>query len=189
MGHDQLSKALVTTSHLHSRVHRGLAYLATTVDTSMNLNDTLVLAFKTPTPTTSLVPHLALFYSAKAAGHIDILEGPTWTAGTGSQNPIINRNRNLQVSSSLLEDTSGSFLATGNMILNPTITDAGTAIRTLYEFAAKHSGTGTLGTLDQEEIVLDYGNTYAIRFTADLGSNAAWMQLIWYEAAYVVTLD
>jgi len=173
---DNLGKWMVSIDESHHEIHEGDSFTANSADTSMALSDTLILAFKTP-DTTKWV-HLIASYTSKAAGHVDIFEGPTWDASSGSQLPVYNSERNSSNTTAVLEDTTGVFTDTNNIVLNPTTFAGGTAIRTLYVFAAKSSGGGERNT---EEIILKQGTTYGICFTADAGSNAADVHLTWYE--------
>lgn len=159
-------------------VHMGRAFATCSVDTTMALNETLVIAFKTPTGNCWF--HSVAAYSCKAAGHLNILEAPTWDALSGSQLPVHNRNRNSSYLSTILENQSDpiGFIASQNAILNPDNLAGGTAIRSDYVFADKKMGGG-----DRQEIefMLKADTAYAIRFTADIGTNAAQIRMIWFE--------
>ena len=183
--HDSTSRANVVLTHLHHEGHEGMSFYASAADASMANTDTLVLAFKVPTGT--VLPHFAFEFASLGAIHIDLLEGTVWTAGSGSQSPLYNRKRSSSNSSVLQEDTAGSFSATDNFVLNPTITDAGTAIRTVHAFAERpFDGVEEIGG---EEWILNSNTTYALRLTADAGSNAGYISCFWYEHADQGALD
>lgn len=176
---DQITSTLQTITYAHHEIHSGSAFFSTAEDTSMADSETLALAFKTANTTERA--HMLIAWSTKAGGLIELLEGPTWTTSTGSQEPIYNRKRLTSMHSSmLLEDTAGSFSATDNLVLNPTALAGGTAIWEERAWSATGQAQASAGR-DVAEWVLKPDTQYAVRFTAAGGTNAGAIALHWYE--------
>lgn len=177
---DTLFQIPIFINVTHHEIHEGCSFTGDAVDTSMELSDTLILAFKTEDSTKRA--HLFMEFSTLTGGHVDIIEGPTWTTDTGTLNPIYNRKREASMASSmLLEDLTATptFTATDNMLLNPTGLAGGTTIQSHYGFGEK-AKFGASGR-DAQEIILKPDTRYAFRFTADVKSNQAQLLLNWYE--------
>lgn len=178
---DPLTRSAITIDLGHGEIHEGHSFMASAVDTSMNDNDTLVLAFKTPTVTTV---HLVPEFSTQNGGKIDLWEGADWTQQTGGTVPIINRRRaGSPPSSGLLENyTQASFVANDKVVANPTGLSTGSAtdLRTLYAWGALGPGGGGYSR-DLDEIVLKPDTQYALVFTAIGASNKGWLGMVWYE--------
>ena len=174
---DNMFKIPIGITVAHHEIHEGCSFVSDIVDESMGDNDTLSLAFKTPNTTKRV--HMIVETSLKGAGHIEIDEGGTWDVGSGTQNPIYNRDRNSTEISTLLENTtSGPFIANNAVILNASSYGAGTIIHDFYVFGEKKLG-GQLR--DVEEIILKKNQTYMVIATADAGTNGAQITLNWYE--------
>lgn len=163
----------------HHEIHEGGSFTSNGVDTSMGLNDTLILAFQTPAGTKRA--HVLHRFITLTGGHIEVIEGPTWDNQTGALQPIYNRKREAAMGSSvLLEDQAqAGFVASDNLILNPTTVAGGTVIHTLYAYGNKNSFTGA--ARDTDELLLKPDTQYAYKFTSDAASNAAQIMLDWYE--------
>ena len=176
---DSLSEAMTMVNAEHHEIHEGVSFITDIVDESMANSDTLTLAFKTPTGTKAA--HLIVDFATLAGGHVDLIEGPTWDNQTGTKSPIYNRKRETSMTSSiLLEDQAqASFIASDNVILNPTNLVSGTIIHDLWGFGAKEK-FGAVGR-DVEEFILKPDTQYAVRFTSDSGSNKGHLILNWYE--------
>jgi len=171
---DALFPAQVVLDHVHHEVHEGDSYKVEVVDESMADNDTLIVAFKTHA---TKRPHLYFNFTTLAGGHVELIEGPTWDTATGTNVPAINRLRVPPLNvSSLLQDTSGAFVA-GGVVKNPVNLAGGVVIGTIYGFGKNQFSAQGSGP----EVVLAPGVTYALRFTADGGSNAGQLTLRWYE--------
>lgn len=177
---DNLFKTPVFISIEHHEAHTGEAFTTQAIDESMSDNDELIIAFKTPN--TTKMTHLVIDLASKASAHIDLIESPTWSTSTGSQLPVYNVNRNSANTTDLLEDTGGSFLDSNNVILNPSSLSGGTIIPNGHPYAFAATGLGgQTRSRGESEIILASDTTYAIRFTADAGSNAGHIKLRWYE--------
>lgn len=176
---DNLFKVPIVIDVGHHEVHEGDAFVCDAIDDTMGDNDTLALAFKTMAGTKRV--HMLVGFTTLVGGLLELVEAPTWDNQSGAQHPIYNRLRQASMGSSgLLEDeSSAGFLATDNLILNPTTLAGGTVIHSISAYGTKNffSGAGR----DVEEFILKPATQYAYRFTADGGSNAAHITLNWYE--------
>lgn len=161
----------------HHEVHEGCAYLATLLNTSMASGSTSIIAFKTPNTTTQL--HFIFEFASKAEAHMELIEGPTWSTGSGSQLSIINRDRNSADTSLVLEDTGGGFTATSNLISDPTTFTGTSILEVPYTWSTKQADTGK--GRDLSEFILKQNSTYGLRLIADAASNAGQITLNWYE--------
>lgn len=171
--------ALVTVDVAHAEIHEGDSFESDAVNESLADGDTLVLAFKTPA---GYDIHLEGHVNIKVAGRVKLWEGPAWTPGTGTVNPVYNRNRNSANVSKVLEDCStGVFAATGNVIKDPGgySTVGAVAIRAESFLAPVARGGGVLRS--ETEWILKRSTTYTVEFTAIGGSNGACIVLDWYE--------
>jgi len=174
---DSSTHALAIINHICREIHKGHAYCLTMVNTSMDNEATLVAAFKTPNTLEN--HHLAMVWVSKADAHIELLEAPAWTAGSGSQHAINNRNRCSSNVSNLLENTGGTFVASGKVVKDPTGLTGGLILWENYIWGDKKSGPSL--HRDEQAYLLKTNTQYAVRLTADAASNAGWFCLIWYE--------
>ena len=176
---DSLVKAPIFIDIGHHELHEGASFIVCNPDTSMASADTMVFAFKTPAGIKRV--HMLISYATLSGGHLELIEGPTWTNQSGSLKPIYNRKREASMSSSVLLEDSGqaAFTATDNIILNPTGLAGGTLIHCRYTFGSKNIGPGAdRGT---NETILKPDTQYAVMLTSDVASNKGYMELNWYE--------
>jgi hypothetical protein len=174
---DNLAKVLLVMPHSHHEIHEGHRYFVSISNSSMGINDTLVVAFKTGSAPKRM--HVKFSFNALAAVHLDILEGPTWTQGTGTLVSLVNRRRDSANSSFLLEDQGQpTFTASDKIIKDPTITDSGTILPDGRSFGTKHGGGGDFAA---DEFIFKPDTQYAIKITADIGSNGAQLEIDHYE--------
>jgi len=161
----------------HHMIHAGCSFHSDTTDLTMGLNETLILAFKTPP---SRKVHINLGFVTTGDAHLDIIEAPTWTNQTGTLIPIYNRNRNSAAVSNILEDQGqASFVASENLNLNPTGLTGGTILNQFYTFGEVQKVLA--GGEENQVWVLDQDTQYAIRLVSDVGSNKGQIILNWYE--------
>lgn len=175
---DQTSSALMVIAFAHHELHEGDSYEVTAADESMSNNDTLIIAFRTGATKNT---HMLISFQATIAGHIDLIEGPTWDTNTGTATTVHNRRRDSSNTSLIEEDKSDTPAWTaGAVLVNPTGLADGTVIDTRYALAAQaaREGGGERGTV---EWVLTTSTQYAVRFTADGNSNGGFVSLNWYE--------
>lgn len=173
--------AVVTTAHLH--LHEGEAFVFDYVDESMGNDDTIVLAFKTPSGTKRV--HFFPEFSTLVGGDMQVYEGAFWTPGTGSAVSVINRKREDSMDSSIILENASSastFIANNKIIVNPTGLDnsAASIIRRLYAWGKKERFQAG-GGRDENELILKTDTAYAVVFTAEGGSNKAQLVLNSYE--------
>lgn len=176
---DKITRALISISQLHHEAHEGNAFIVDSENLTLNTNSTLTLSFKTPD--TIKKPHLTLDFSALLGCKVEIIEGTTWTQGTGTVTNIINRHRNSSTQSILLENKNQvTFTASNQLIQDVTGLSGGTTIRTLRTFGVKNKISGG-GGRDEEEMILKPNTTYTIKLTSTNDSNSATLNLSWYE--------
>ena len=121
-------------------------------------------------------------FTTLVGGELEILEAPTWDNQSGTKAPIINRKRETSMTSSgLLEDQAqAGFVASNNIILNPTTVAGGTSIQVIYAWGER--GRFLAGNArDEWELILKSDTQYAAVFTAIGGGNKAQILLDWYE--------
>lgn len=179
---DSKTNALYTLSYEHHEAHEGDAFIADIVDESMADDETLSLAFKTPTGTK--LAHVIIEASTLVGGDLKFYEGATWIQGSGSAVSIINHLRTANpISSILLENRQqATFTASDELIGNVTGVNVGSAtlLTTRWMWGVRNrSAAGQLR--GQLEFILKADTQYLILFTANGGSNAAQVSMNWYE--------
>jgi hypothetical protein len=175
-GKDNLYKeASIGISLSHHKIHNEQHHVVTVVDTSMGATDTLILAFKTHA--TKQI-HVVIFPNFKAAGHIEIIEGPTWTTNTGVQVTARNRNRISSNVPPIQGDGGAGGFVEGEIVENPTGLSGGTVIPVDYSFVGNFAESRPR---DNNEFILKKNTQYAIRLTADAATNAGFIKLDFYE--------
>ena len=129
----------VTEDIFHYAVHEKIAFTLTHEEDLANGAE-LNISFKTPNTTTYL--HLLYNFSCSQEGHFTIQEAGVVTAGTGTEQLILNRNRLTPIpETTVLESSTGSYVA-GAAELNATITTEGT---TINGSEGEHVGAGRDG--------------------------------------------
>ncbi len=177
-----LSLADVSLTFTEHKVHQGKSFIADFDDDSMADAETIILVFKTmPEP---IQVHLIIGFTTKVGGVLEMFEGATWTAQTGTELTITNRKRTGTPDSSgvLANQAQAGFVAADVINANPTGLNTGSATRVHHIIAWKPQGVGEVGgERDVTEIILKGDTQYAIRFTATGGTNAAEVFMDWYE--------
>ena len=176
---DRMTGVQMAITYPHHEIHGGSSFFTVVTNESMADNDTLVIAFKTPAGTKRM--HMVWSASTLVGCHMDMLEGPSWTQGTGTAVAIMNRYRQASPDSSmLLEDKNqATFTASDEIIQDPTSLSGGSASLPVYIFGDKKTTGGEGG--DRDEWIMKPDSTIAIRMTADGGSNKGQIILSWYE--------
>ena len=176
---DALFTIPVAIDVAHHEIHEGDSFTCNAVDITLASAATMILAFKTPAGTKRA--HIVYRFITLTGGHLEVIEGVTWDNQSGTKQAILNRKREASMDSSgLLEDQAqAGFVASDNMILNPTTVAGGTVINTAYAFGQKNQFTGA--SRDTEEIDLKPDTQYAFKFTSDAASNKAQLIVDWYE--------
>lgn len=178
---DSMTDVLSVIDYAHHEIHGGSSFTSSAHADPLADAATLVLAFRTPDSTER--PHMFTGFSTLVGGFLELWEDPTWTAGTGAQVAIINRLRVRPLhASTLLEDTTGAFLATDNVIQDPAGLNvaAATCLHVHYAFGVTPRPSQSKRRADHE-FVLEPDTQYAVRFTAVGNNNAAQILLNWYE--------
>jgi len=89
---DRSTGASTMVEYEHHEVHSGSAYETTTYNTDLDSGDKLIMAFKTPDTTKEIHMVAAMRNSSESIAYI--LEAPTITDGTGTEQVVYNKNRN-----------------------------------------------------------------------------------------------
>lgn len=158
-------------------LHAGTAFTLSDIKLAMSNLDKMVIAFKTPSA--PMLIHMAGDFASAQGCHVQFREGANWSATSGTLLNVIARNRSNLQASTLLQDNGGSFAATNQLLKDPTMLGSGVLLFNGYAFGAKHSPTSSSGL----EFVLSPDTKYQIELTADGGSNAGFLSLVWDEAA------
>jgi len=170
---------LVSKDYAHAEIHKGKHFVATIFDEAMGDNEILELCFKTPTDKEY---HMTINYAGKVAGHVELLGSADWSGGaTGEQVEVTNRNQTINSLSTVLDD----FIAVGvyessGMMVKGVSGLAGTTLWESWNFAVKNQG-GVAAGGSRDEFILAPDTKYAIKYHANAGSNAGFLELNWYE--------
>ena len=168
----------VTEDIFHYAVHEKLAY-KTTHEESLGNGAEFNISFKTPNSTTYL--HLLYKFHGSGETRFTIQEGAVVTASTGTQHPVLSRNRLPTVpTTAVLESSTGSYVA-GNAELNATITTEGTIVN---GSEGQHTGAGKDGGESDAafELVLAPNVVYVLKIFNDTNTaNIAYLELNWFE--------
>lgn len=175
---DNVSNSLVGVDFWNHKIHQGEFFQSDAVDLSMSINDTLVLAFKTPAGDSHA--HMVADFITNGDAHLDIIEGATWDALTGELNAIRNRlGLSTNISDLLEDEAQTTFEASGNLILNPENLSGGTILDTTYTFTELPKGEG--GNMGNREWILKPDIRYAVRVTSDGNNNKCQLKISWYQ--------
>jgi len=171
--------AAVAIEYGHSRIHAGFSFHSFANDLDLDTDETLTLAFKTPSG--SPCAHVVPLVSASTGIRLEVLEAPTITVDTGSQIDAVNRNRNSSNLSTV--ETIETVPQAGKVTLNPTITADGLAIQNLISGGV---GAGPIkgsegSSRDLGELELKLDTVYAFRVTSLDDNNQVNLDLVWYE--------
>ena len=175
---DASTHSLQTLSYEHHEVHSGSSFVAFVYDSDFDKSDEINICFDTPAGTKWI--HLAVLADCSVPSELEILEGPTITNGSGTPFTVINRNRNSDNESILLDIEAAP---TANTVsLNCTITADGTVIHGEAMGTGKKS-LGSGGGRDLLEYVLLPSTRYAVRIagTGITDNGVADIKLTWYE--------
>ena len=174
---DALFHIPVSQDAPHAKMHEGDAYSASVVDTTLADTEFIDLCFKTPA--TKLM-HMTFDYKSLTGLKLEIFEGATWDAQTGTAVPVFNMYRDSANTSGVLENRStAAFLASSELMSNPTTPAGGTAILTDYLFGAANKLPEAGGS--RVEQILKAGTLYRIRLTSTAANNSGQIRVSWYE--------
>lgn len=177
---DPIFKAPLTIDIGHHEIHEGDAFLCGHADVTMSNADTIIIAFKTIAGTKRM--HLLYTFNTLVGCHFDIYKDSTWDASSGTLLPVYNHlQTDAPDDSTVLEDQStGSFIPSNNMILDPTTHVAGDKVIPSDYIFGNNQKTGG-GSRAVAEIILEPDTQHSFVFTADGNSNSGQVKLNWYE--------
>lgn len=167
---DNADRSFVTIDITHHQIHEGKHYSITKSESSVS---SISFSFKTGGD----CAHMIYLFSSVSASYIQIKEGVSITATTGTQLNIINRNRNSSNQSCLLDNKSGSFGA-NDKILQDATTSGGTVIHTDEVFGATPTGKGYR---EENEFLLKQDTEYEIILTSSGAAQNLHLKIDWYE--------
>lgn len=148
---------LLTVGYDVSMLENGELYIADDSDV-LATAETLIMAFITPDSDDLL--HVSFEANIIGGGATaEIMESPTITGATGTQESVYNKNRSSS-NTSLIRDIDG---VVNKVTLNPTITDVGTIFRDGVLSANKQGGNA----IADDFFVLKSNTQYALRITAN----------------------
>ena len=169
------NKEIVRIDWLHKAVHDGDMYQVFFEDITLNDNETINFAFKTPALATAQI-HMVVEFATEIGGQLTVIEAPTWTAKTGTIKVPINLNRNSSnVSKITGNETTTTF--TANEVAYNVTTILTTNATTIDSDVVYNDG----GVRGSTELILKAATKYVVLFTAEGASNFAHLKLRWYE--------
>ena len=176
---DPIVMAPVTISQEQHEVNEKEAFSASITDLVVADAETVSLAFKTPSLPVRI--HLLGEFLTLTGGTLDFIEAPTWDNQSGALNPVFNRFREAAPQASVVLEDQGQagFVASENIISNPTTLAGGTIISSFTAFGEKNRFTGSGYAVSKW--ILSPDTQYACRFTSINAANAAQITLLWYE--------
>ncbi len=156
----------------HHEIHEGNTYIidVSTIGTSVDFS------FKTSSSTKKV--HMIFQWAAESKAHIELYEGRTWSAGSGSTATIYNRDRNSLNNSQIQENTTGTFATNMFLVVNSTGQAGGNIIHDEYVWSDKKE---TNRNRDINEFILKVNETYVAKVTSDDGNKGLHIVLHWYE--------
>lgn len=148
----------------HAMVHRGNKFLAWFYEPTLSDGETMNISFKTPTDREI---HFRYGVGSPYDGHIELLEGTTFSGWEGFS--VINRNRQRSAPiynfGHVLAEFPNGLVGTGQVLLNPAITDSGEVIDRLDWYG--HSFNEGHEENPEQEFVLKEDTNYTIMLTND----------------------
>lgn len=182
---NSLVQALEFLSVEHGKIHEGNSF-ERHIDSANQAVVSLNVAFKTA-PGTKLA-HMIFGFGSSDEILIEILEGVTWTQGSGSVLEINHHNRAIgNESTVILEDKNqASFIASNQIIKNVTGIDGDSSGERIFENQYTYNaGLGVAVIAETRtaahEWILKPDETYVIRMTQTDGNCKMSIDLHWYE--------
>ena len=174
-GIDASTEALETIEYEHHEIHAGSTFQASISSADLDTEAEINICFTTPD--TTKWGHCTLEASNSSGGLIEILEGATVTADSGTDTPCLNVNRNSQTASVFSSIETAPQV--GEFSYNATITGDGTVLDSVYLGAGKSKMAASSRSMN--EWVLAQDTTYAFRLTGTADNGMATIRLRWYE--------
>lgn len=170
-GIDRITNVLETIDYSHHEIHAGSNYRV-----QANASATsITIAFKTPSG--DKLAHFLFEWNAESTGYIDLLEGTTITASTGTDRICRNSRRDAGDTSMLLGYATGAWVA-NYVTIDPTIT-GGTVVSNKQVYTDAKQG-GSSGER-RAEIILAADTEYALKWTSTDGAKGIQLRCEWYE--------
>ncbi len=170
---DKNTGAIIMISNGHHEAHDGHSFIVSAYDKDLDNGQEISIALKTPVSPTQI--HMFIDASNSSESIFQVLESPTITAGSGTTQSALNKNRILKTASTVKNIAD----AVGEVTVSPTITADGTASAGILIGAGREKGISN--TREELEIILDYDTLYAFRITGENDNGSANISLSWYE--------
>ncbi len=183
---DASTHVLEVISDAHHEIHGGSSFHVGYSETTANSDDD-VTAIMFKTSNTAKWCHLTATFNCSSAAEAIVLEAPTLAdAGDGTDKPVLNRNRNSAVTSTVqsLEDTPtvGSVTTMDETEWTAVGVSSGTELE--HEYLAGGGGPKAVGGVNRgtQEWILDQNAIYVFYLqNTGASANAHSISLDWYE--------
>lgn len=177
---EQATLAGINITQEHYKIHNGENF-ERHIDSANLAVASLNVAFKTLSGTK--LAHMIFGLSMSDEVLLEIIEGATWTQGSGTALNIFNNNRNSGASTIILEDKNQpTFTASNQVIKDVTGIAGGTTFENQYTYNA---GLGAIISAETRtaahEWILKPDTTYIARTTQTDGNCKMSIDLHWYE--------
>jgi len=170
---DLITHTLQVIDYEHHEIHSGSFFRVQHNNASI---DELIIAFKVGDQSKN--PHFVFEWVSESFGSLQLLEGSTWTAGTGTDRPPKNSRRDSTKESVLQGNATGVFLD-NNVVVDPTGLTGGTVISDKRVYSDNKQGGGSGER--RNEIILATNQTYALVWTSGDGNKGIQIRCSWYE--------
>ena len=163
----------------HMKIHDGYMFRVYNDEATMATTEAINIAFKTPAVTSATI-HMFIDCATAVGGLLEVLEGATWTAQSGTKFVPLNANRNSATTSLIKGNETTTVFTAGEVAIDVTtvLTTNATVPYQVRLFGANKSPNETRGEI---EVILKADTLYVIRFTALGASNGGHLNLVWYE--------
>ncbi len=172
---DAITDAIMAIDYAHHEIHEGNAYSISTYDIDLDATDTMSISFTTPNTTKWF--HMVGIMKNTSSSLAEVLEAPTITIDSGTNDTIYNKNRNnSNISGALsIETTPIQSKAT----IDGYITSDGSILSIEGIGVGKDKGTSESRAI--AEIILKQNTTYSFRIIGIADNGNASIRLVWYE--------
>lgn len=178
---DSKFKSPISVDSEHSEIHECHSF-ERHIDSANTAVATLNVAFKTLSG--SKLAHMIFGFSSNDEILFEVLEGATWTQGTGTALTVFNHNRDCaDPSTVILEDKNqATFTASNQVIKDVTGISGGTVFENQYTYNAGLGAAVSAETRNAaHEWNLKDNTTYVVRMTQTDGNCKMTATIHWYE--------
>jgi hypothetical protein len=178
---DPIKKVILVQQTEHGHNHEGVSY-ERHIDSNNLPVTSLNVAFKTLSGTK--LAHMLFGWASNDEIKFEIIEGASWTQGTGSLLDVINTNRDSSNTSVVILEDQGqpTFTATNKVIKDVTGIVGGTVIDPQFTYNAALGVSVIAETrFALHEWILKNNETYIVRLTQTDGDCKMSINLHWYE--------